>query len=194
MADENEQYKKLLNLLLEAIKEDQELREKYQVGEKFRFIRDRLNTLKIQLEQSMLQLQEKKVEQKDVVATDEMIVYVYLYNAQGANMKTWQNMLNPAVFYEYSVNRPVYAEKSQIESYLRSKANRTQNGYLAVIVKKSDVIKSALPLKDAINNQLIKVKEGSLKFEKMISFNYNNQEYVLNEAGELIKKTFSQVP
>lgn len=188
MSNENDQYQKLLDLLLEAIKGDQELRDKYEVGEKFRFVRDRLNALKSQLEQNAVKLQEKKKETTLQIAEDEVIVFVYLFNAQGNVLKTWQSMLNPAVFYEYSVNRPIYEKQSSVESYLRSKKNKLQNGYLAVIVKKNDILQTSDSPKDAIDNPLIKVREGALKFEKLVYFNCNNIEYILDESGELVKK------
>lgn len=194
MTNENDQFKKLHEILLETIKREQELREQYQVGEKFRFIRDRLNALKTQFEANLLSLQEKKEDRRDQVLEDETVVYVYLFNAQGANIKSWQNMLNPAVFYEYSVNRPIYADKTLIDAFLRSKTNKHQNGYLAVIVKKIDILKTADTLKDSMSNPLVKVKEGSLKFEKFIFFSYNNCEFVLNASGELEKKHLPTTP
>lgn len=184
----HEQKENLLKLIREALQRDVELREKYQMGEKFRFIRDRLRALLSHVEDSLSSMQKKEVKKTDEPLEDEELVYVYLYNAQGLDFKTWQKMLTPAVFYEYSVNRPIYATKAEIDSFIRSKTNKAHHGYLAVIIKKIEIIQTAVS-KDAIGNPLIKVKEGSLTLARLKSFTHNGSEYTLNLAGELIKKT-----
>src|SRR3990167_9962665 len=108
MGDDLKQYEKLIELLQEAIQRDIELRKKYEVGEKFRFVRDRLRALLTANEAHVQSIQqiEKNIQQKKDETT-KVPVYVYLYNAQGALLRNWITMLTPKVFYEYSVNRPV---------------------------------------------------------------------------------------
>ncbi len=190
MSDDRQNKEKLLQHMQEAVRQDKTLREQYQMGDKFRFIRDRLAALLQQVETSVNESIEEE-EKKDQVATEEeTLVYVYLYNAQGLVVKTWQKMLSQTVFYEYSINRPIYAEKTAIEAYIRSKPNKVQHGYLTIIVRKNDVVVSAesSSVKDTVGNALIKVREGSLAFPKMISFTHNGNEYVIEEGGELVKK------
>jgi intracellular multiplication protein IcmQ len=185
-----EQNKKLLQLMRNAVQQDNEMRQKFQVGDKFRFIRDRLNALLARMEEGISAL-EKEDEQKVIhIADDEMVVYVYLYNAQGLAFQTWQKMLNPSVFYEYSVNRPIYADLSFVEAFVRSKTNKMQHAYLTIVIKKQDVIttQGAEIQKDALGNPLIKVKEGSLHFIKMVAFTHNSIHYIVNDRGEVIKK------
>ncbi|MBV9575647.1 MAG: type IVB secretion system protein IcmQ [Gammaproteobacteria bacterium] len=185
-----EQKDKILRLIQEAVKQDNELRAQFQVGEKFRFIRDRLHALLARVEENLNTLQ-KESEQKTVeLLEDEALVYVYLFNAQGLILKTWQKMVNPSVFYEYSINRPIYSDKAAIESYIRSKTNKIQHAYLTVAVKKANIlqpVEGAEPLKDPLGNPVVKVREGSLTFDKLVSFTHNNTEYLFSE-GELIKK------
>lgn len=190
MSNEKEQREKLLQLVRAAVTQDKELREKYQVGDKFRFIRDRLHALLARVEESLDTLQKQTEQKTDQILDDEMVVYVYLFNAHGLAFQTWLNMLNPSVFYEYSVNRPIYTEKSFVDSFIRSKTTLTQHAYLTIVIKKQDVIHDTEldASKDAIGNPIVKVKEGSLHVEKLISFTHNGHEYVLNEAGGLEKK------
>src|SRR5262249_5598798 len=112
MPNENEQREKLLQLLKDAVQRDKNLRDKYGVGEKFRFIRDRLHALLSRIEENIKGLEKKEEKKKDEISEDEIIVYVYLYNAQGMTFSTWQKMLSTSVFYEYSVNRPLYLNKA----------------------------------------------------------------------------------
>lgn len=187
MSNNKEQQEQLLSLVKAAVQKDSELRESHQIGDRFRFVRDRLQALAAHVEEQLAHL--RKVDEKIVSeqADDETIVYVYLFNAQGIILQTWQKMLTPSVFYEHSVNRPIYADKSQIEAFIRSKANKTQHAYLAIHLKKTDIL-PGLGVKDPIGGELIKVKEGSLKFNRLVAFTFGGYDYVLNASGEIIKK------
>lgn len=187
--DEIEEYEKLIQLIQDLIRQDADLREKYGVLEKFRFVRDRLNGLLTHLEEQKKVLKggEKSVETKEDSA-DKVVVYVYLYNAQGAMLRTWLTLLTPRVFYEYSVNRPIYGQKNEIESLIRSKANPQQHGYLAVRVSQKDLMALKNPASmDVIGNPLLKIREGSLRFENFVAFTHNGHDYVLNAEGEFVK-------
>lgn len=186
--DQKDQEVKVLELIREAVKHDEELRKQYNVGDKFRFVRDRLHSLLESLESSVQSTQKIKQESNREAGADEITAYVYLYNAHGVNLRSWLNMLTPKVFFEYSVNRPVYAEKNYIESLLRSKTNKLQHAYLTIAIKPEDVVKTSSELKDSAGNPLIKVKEGSLRFEKLLMFTHAEHNYTLNEEGELVKK------
>lgn len=188
--DEINQKRRLIEIVRDAIQRDDALREQYQVGEKFRFVRDRLRGLLEQLEKHLeISEKEEKDKEKGGLSEDEMEVYIYLYNAKGIVLQSWRNMLTPKLFYEYSVNRPAYTTKSHIEALIRSKTNIEQHAYLSVAVKKSTIISSTEEKKDAIGNPVVKVKEGALLFEKLISITHNGHEYVLNGDGQFEKKT-----
>ena len=183
-----ELQEKALPLIREVVVQEEELRKKNAMENKFRFVRERLQAVFSEMEQELQNLEEhteKKTKKKELLE-DEVAVYVYLYNAHGAVLSNWQNLLTPKVFYEYSVNRPIYKEKTEIQTLLRSKSNKTQHAYLTVAIKASHVV--PFEAKDNLGNQLIKIKEGSLSIEKLLSFTFNEQDYVLNTKGELVKK------
>jgi hypothetical protein len=187
MDDELEQYEKLIQLIRETFQQDSALREKYQVGDKFRFVRDRLEGLLSQLESQRPTVKEK--EQHAVLEDTEnkVVVYVYLYNAHGLVFRSWSAMLTPKVFYEYSVNRPIYTEKNHVELLIKGKSNRQQHGFLAVRVNQAEIISPVeSQVKDSLGNPVIKVKEGSLRFENLISFTHNDLCYTVNAQGEFI--------
>ena len=188
--DINEQKNKLLDLVHEALAQDKALREKYQIADKFRFIRDHLQTLVTNVEESLKATEVEKAKKVDVTSEDEMLVYVYLFNTHGIMLNTWLKMLQPEIFYEHSVNRPVYTEKSHIEGLIKRKATKVQHAYLTIVMKKSDVsaAEGAVGLKDIYDNPVIKVKEGALAFKNMVAFTHNDQDYEFNSDGELVKK------
>ena len=192
MSIENEiqEYEKLIQLIRDTLQHDADLREKYTVADKFRFVRDRLQGLLTHLEEQAKHLKgiEQKIQQTEDT-TDKTLVYVYLYNAQGIVLRTWQTLLTPRVFYEYSVNRPIYNEKNNVESLIRSKTNKQQHGYLTIKINQSDIVslEGAGP-KDPLGSSLVKIREGSLRFDNFLSFTHNGHDYRVNAQGDLVKK------
>ena len=184
----HEKREHLLTIVRNIIKQDQDLRQKYQIGEKFRFIHDRLSGLLSQVEEGIKKIEEERAPKTQVLKEDEVKVYVYLFNAQGVNLKTWEKFIRPNVFYEHSVNRPIYPDQTSIETFLRAKADKNQHGYLVVIINKNDIIPIKEPLKDSLGSPVIKVREGSLKIEKLLSFHVNSVDYKLSPAGTLEKQ------
>lgn len=187
--DEIQEYEKLIQLIRDVIQQDADLRTKYEVGEKFRFVRDRLQGTLTHLEEQLQVLKKTGQHVKhEEDATDKTVVYVYLYNAQGVILRSWSTLLTPRVFYEYSINRPIYSDKKFIESFIRSKTNKQQHGYLTVKMNSSDVIAVEGMTKDAVGNPLMKIREGSLRFENFVVFTHNGHDYALNAQGEFVKK------
>lgn len=185
--DEQERHAKAIQLVRDAVQNDAQLRQKYEVGDKFRFVRERLTALLENLENHLsVPAGEVKTEASSEL-NDEVIVYVYLYNAQGALLRSWQPLLIPKVFYEYSVNRPIYTDKSHIENVIRSKPNRQQHAYLTISIKRHDILSSGNQ-QDALGNPLVKIREGTLYFKNLVVFAHNNEEYVVGANGEIIKK------
>jgi len=185
--DKKEQYNQFIQLIKEAVDRDQLLRDQYQIGDKFRFIREKLNQLLMQLEESKLLIQKEKKENETRPVEDEQLIYVYLFNTHGLNLQNWAKMLTPQGFYEYSVNRPIYSDRAHIEAFIRAKPSKVQHAFLVVVLHKSNII-SLDSGKDPLGHSLIKVKEGSLRFEKLVSFIYNDFDYVMNEDKQLVKK------
>jgi hypothetical protein len=189
--NEKEQLAKLIGLIQEAIQQDERLRQTYQVGEKFRFISDRLKTLLEHIQKETVTHEKKiKIAEEVKVEEDETLVYVHLYNAQGLVVRTWQAMITPKAYFDFSVNRPLYLEKSHIEDFIRTKPNNVQHAYLIVAMKKERILPiHEEGIRDPLGNPLIKIKEGSLHYERTVAFVHNGVSYQCNEKGELIRKT-----
>ncbi|GEM_PF-687731 len=188
--DNGEQHLKLNAWVKESVRQDDELRDKYLIVDKFKFVRDRLRALLADLE-SQIEVQVSAGNKtQSGLAEDEVTVHVYLFNSQGLEFHSWRGMLTPKLFYEYSVNRPIYSEKAHIESLARSKTNPIQHAYLSVVIKQKDILQSgdAAP-KDAMGHSVLKVREGSLRFENLITFTHNDQDYIFSEEKGLVKKT-----
>lgn len=184
-----DRQKKLIHWVREAIKKDEALREQYGIKDKFRFVREKLQGLLQRLENDLAHMQadESSAEALSFSSEDSLIVYIHLYNAHGVSLKSWQSLLNPRLLYEYSVNRPVYGEKGHIEAFLRSKASKQHHAYLTISISKSDLVLGR-ESKDVAGHPLLKIKEGSLHFNRVMGFTHNDIEYEVNEQGEVKKK------
>lgn len=190
MQDKKNPYDTTLELVRASIKHDTELRKKYAIDNKFRFIQDRLYKLVEKLE-AHLPPAKAAADSRFMPGDDECIIYVYLFNAHGIALKNWENMLSPKVFYEYSVNRPLYEKIEDIQALIRTKTNKALHGYLTVAVKSANILQpqsDAVVPKDIIGNTLLRIKEGSLHFGRLICFTHNGHDYMVGENGSLVKK------
>lgn len=185
-----ERQQALLALVKQAIEEDNALRTNLQIGDKFRFIRDRLDVLLSQVEQGLSVQLESKAKKIKQIKENNVVVYVYLFNAHGLTLSAWKKMVKPELFYEYSVNRPIYLEKSAVEAFIRHKPNKLQHGYLSVMVEKEAILPQSPEhmMKDAYGQVLGKVKEGALRFENLLFFTHADKEYTVNEEQELVRE------
>jgi hypothetical protein len=180
-------HQKLLEIIRVALQRDKELREANEIGDKFCFVRDRLNKLMEQIEANIqAEQKEEKESAKTVSAEDETLVYVYLFNAHGIDLKSWVKMLSPKGFYEYSVNRPIYLEIAHIETVIKNKQNKAQHAFLIIALGNKDLIQ-AESSRDSMGHPLAKIREGSLHFNKLISFIHNGHVYTINKEGEIVK-------
>ena len=192
MSDDDKAIKEAIRkLILDSLEIDQNLRDQYQTGNKFRFIRDRLTSLQARIEEELQTSQAETAEIGGKLGEDEILVYVHIFNAQGLVFSTWQKLVSASVFYEYSVNRPIYTNKAQVESFIRSRPNKVQHGFLTVALKKDAVLsppEGQEAPKDQIGHPLIKIREGSLQFNRLLSFTHQETEYIVDNQGHVIKK------
>lgn len=187
--DQRDCEQQILTMVREVVKFDADLREQYQVGDKFRFVRERLHALLARLEVIFQPPVTVASDAGRIMGDDEIVVYVYLYNVNGMQLRSWQNMLTSDVFYEYSVNRPIYARQDNLTLLLKSKVNKLQHAYFSIVVKQADVIQqTGIGLKDVSGSPMLRLREGSLHFQNLISFTHNEIEYQISAHGELIEK------
>jgi len=191
---QREQYDRLVSLMRVIVHHDAQLREQYAVGERFRFVRDQLLGLLAELEAAAPApcVSEEPAQQHKPGETGRE-VYIYLYNAQGAVVRSWAALLTARALYDHSINRPVYTEISEVQTLLRGKSNPAQHAFLTIRVAESDLLQLEGKT-DAAGKPLFRVKEGVLKPECFISLTHNDHEYLLNPQGELVRREEPPAP
>lgn len=188
MGDQQKKIK-LLNYVKSLVETEAALREKYNVGDNYRSISNRVKSLLRHLEEN-IDVSDgalTTLANDDDLSEGQQYVYVYLFNARGRILSRWVPMLSPRNFTEYSVNRPVYAEQKQVEAYIRSRPNDDEHAYLVIKINKADVISDQVQSSyhDATGQALLKLKERSLREECLVAFIYKGDRYRVL-GGQLI--------
>ena len=128
-------------IVQEAVDVEDVLRRQYEVGARFNIIHHQLANLKESVVRAMHPNNNKTpiIEQRfaNQVAEDERLVYVYLFNARGGVLKTWQSLLSKRSLVEHSFNRPIYESKDQVDTAMSSRSMPEQHAYITMIVKKT---------------------------------------------------------
>lgn len=193
--NDHEKKLKLLSYVRELVKGEEELRQKYNIGDGYRSISNRFKALLRHIEENV-ELSESElanlVENNADLAENQQYVYVYLFNAQGRILSRWVPMFSPRNFAEYSVNRPIYQEEDQVQAYIRSRTNDDAHAYLVMKVNKGDVVSSPgqAHYHDATGQPLLKLKEKSLMAENLVVFVYKGDRYRVSN-GQLILESHS---
>ena len=185
----DEKEKELLNFVKGLVKEEEALRKKYNIGDRYRTIANQFKAM-LAYVKDQLNLSEDEAESiappRDEITPEQQLVYVYLYNARGKQLSRWVNLLSPRNLVEYGVNRPIYADEAEVKAYIRSRPQTDEHAYLVMKVAKTDVLPNPeMMQRDALGRSLLKLKERALRMENLVYFVYKNQLHVLSN-GELI--------
>lgn len=191
VGSELESDEQVATILQEAIDHEKKLRDECDIGVRFNIIRSQLQGLHQRVENSIHEGEapvEKPKSASPELADDETLVYVYLFNAQGDTFATWKKFLTPRVLIEHSVNRPIYQELDQVEAVLRSRSMPARNAYIAVSVKKADILQSrqGSTFKDQFGFPLLRLRQGSLEVGNIKAFVHQGKSYQLTADEQLI--------
>jgi intracellular multiplication protein IcmQ len=112
-------------------------------------------------------------------------VYVSIYQADGANIDRWRSTVKSLA--DYSINRPIYRAQEHIEAILRAKTDIKREAYVIVHVKENSIIQQypGRAMTDRFGNELITLKEGSVKLENIIEFVHEGKRYSIDH-GEFV--------
>lgn len=186
---DKEEKRQLYEHVKALVEEEKALRQEFTVGAQYCAIPSRLNALLSCVKQATISAEEHTILQRvEPILTDsQQYVYVYLYNAKGKILSRWEAMLSPRNLFEYSVNRPVYQAKNQVETYIRSRTNRDEHAFLMIKIEKTDILGPSDEnlRQDSLGQPLLKLKEGALREEELIYFFHHDRCYIFLQ-GHLV--------
>lgn len=179
--DEKEIHPSLYAEIKALIEEEKLLRSRLNIGDQYRSIHSRLETLFNDVKQLTLSTHQAVVasDLPLVLSASQQYIYVYLYNARGKTLARWENMLSPQSIEEYSVNRPIYASRAHVESYIRSRINSDEHAGLVMKVEKTDIVPcTGKEVRyDILGQPLLQLKERVLHIENLVSFFHQGRDY-----------------
>ncbi|MCD8525328.1 MAG: type IVB secretion system protein IcmQ [Gammaproteobacteria bacterium] len=184
--DDKEQARLLYREVESLVQQEKALRKQYDIGDRYKAISSRLQALfeHVQESVSLPQQQLSPVRLPSVLGEGERYVFVHLFNAKGKILTRWESMLSPRLLYEYSVNRPIYTQKEQVEAYIRSREDSAQHAFLMMKVLDIKVLNGLEYIShcDSLGQSLIKLKEGALKEENLVCFFHQGERYIFSNG------------
>ena len=188
---EKERNRKIIDIVRRAIDDDKARREKFKIGDQYGFIPEKLSSILKRLENNLDYSQEAAAISRPAwyreLADDEQVIYIYLYNAQGKDKFVWERLLSSQSLSEYSFSRPIYLDRANIEKILRNRGDSPTHAFIAIIVKKKNIIATQNSA-DPEGNQRIRLAEKSLSPDNIIEFFHGGQRYYRDQRGQLILK------
>lgn len=187
-----DEIKPLLQSLLEK---EVQLRTDLGVGSRFLVLQTQLKQLCDKVNQLDVEKQRANQDEVDfksqahVLKDDEAIVFVYLYNAHGAYLSTWEKLLSEKALNEHSVNRPVYAHEDDVDVLLRNKNHLENHAIIEAKINKEFITLPAgkSSLRDIHGGVLLRLQQGALKPHNILHLRLNGKVYQLNHQGKLFE-------
>ena len=168
---------KILQALDKAIKEGKwEGKLLFQAtGKKLREIRDRLRAT-LHLDE-MISEASDQIAERAATRSSQVEVFVSLYNSDGNDLKKWEMVIKSLE--TNVITRLIYINEADIQTAIRSKANKKNEAYLSVFINKSAILTPTgkqLP-RDRLGHETLLVKEGALNLDNISRFVHISGEY-----------------
>lgn len=154
------------------------------IGKKLKDARDRFQR-ELGLDE-LLKSQERSAEDVAVADLNFTEVYISLYQSEGANMQKWASVVGSLV--GHSISRPVYKNEDDIQSAIRAKEYKLNDGYVAARVRNNLILKpygDKQPL-DRFGRELLILREDAVQLENILYFVHVSGRYMFDK-GTLTK-------
>ncbi len=159
------------------------------IGQRIQTMRDKIQDCLTAYE---AEIQAADSAEKSHIQKEGMIlIYVSLYQSDGDNLRKWAALLDNIT--RLSIGRPVYRDESAVIHVIRAKAEPKRDAYVAVYVSEDDIIEplGGIQPRDRAGNELLTVREGTIKPENIFEFVHNNASQILRyqfKKNKLIPK------
>lgn len=132
-------------------------------------------------QQGMLEIQPYQL------ASDEIKVYISLYQADGHSLEKWEAQL--ASINSYMAGRPIYKNERDIKKTIRQKLLQTSEAYAVAVIKQSQVMDLGFAevKMDRYGHELVTLENGVVNASNIIEFVHSDNVYHYQNQ-RLIKK------
>jgi hypothetical protein len=192
--DHEDRTDEIVALVDEACEFEKTCREKHEMGARFNVVANQLRLLQARCKDHHEVNKAEKIKAADdialvekPVADDETLVFVYLFNINGAKLRNWEPMLTDAALSEHSVNRPIYASLMEAQDIIRPRPNPTAHAIIEVIVSNELVLETAKTStrKDSLDHVMLRLRQSALKQMNVKAFYHAGETYCLAANGSL---------
>ncbi len=182
---------KVIDALRKLLQQEKETREKYGVDNAHKFVPEELKKL---LEKAESELAIPKEEESEGLldallqrqpGSEQSKLFILLYQAQGEDLRNWENMLTPDVLHELAVTRPVYGEEYYPQRVLKQRSHQPAFAYLTVIVGNEHILERGVQ-KDKMDQPLWRLDENAIKHENIIALQHNTLGLFVFRDGKLV--------
>lgn len=121
---------------------------------------------------------------------DQIKVYILLYSADGANMRSWEWILTNLP--RQMISRPIYAEEDDARAIIKTKENKINEAYVAVYIEQNDILPISvdrLPV-DKLGKHMLVLKDGTLNLDNVDYFVHQSGTYRY-ARGRLVKESLN---
>lgn len=113
-------------------------------------------------------------------------IFISLYSSDGSNMQAWERIL--ANLPKQMISRPIYEHENSVNYLIKSKENKINEAYVAVVINQSDLLtmpSDRTPI-DKFGKPLLTIKDRALSLDNIKRFIHFSGEYYY-QKGRLIK-------
>lgn len=113
------------------------------------------------------------------------VIYISLYQSEGANLSKWEGALKSIE--GHTISRPVYGREDDAKAFIRAKTRKDTEAYVAIYVDESSVIPPYLgkPVQDRLGHELLTIRQGAVMLSNVAEFVHEGKHYHFHE-GKLI--------
>lgn len=153
-------------------------------GKKLRDFRERLkNELEFpreteNIEPTLIHRYSQKSKSAKSIEKNQL-AFILIYCSEGNALKQWENVINSLA--THSMTRPIYKNEADVQSVIKHKSNKQNDGYIALAISEKDIsepFNNKSPV-DRHGNELIVLKEGAVRPENIEYFIHLDKYYII---------------
>jgi len=109
-------------------------------------------------------------------------IYISLYNTDGNSLTKWEKII--AALNTSNTTRPIYQNEADLHMILRSKSNKTNDGYAIVYVLKTNILTSPADNQpqDKFEHPLLHLKPNAISPNNIAKFIHKSRHYLVKNG------------
>jgi len=127
-----------------------------------------------------------RLARKIALHSGQQEIFIALYSLDGSNLQTWERIV--VNLRKQMISRPIYSNENDIKSWIKTKDNKINEGYLSIYVSQTDLLAIAedkAPI-DKLGKKLLVLKDNTINLDNIHHFVHESGTYRYAH-GRLVK-------